>query len=475
LFYKPVTHAVAREGKLCACRLELGSRTMHENGGVMQPTSIRYRLLALAFILFIAGYASAQAGSLDPTFASGGIFISPTVQGTANAVAIQSDGKIVVAGGDIAAGNFAATLIRLNTNGTLDTTFGTNGVATLFTTGAFFAMAIQANGEIVVAGSAGPGTSNSYVELARFQTNGTLDTTFGTSGITTTTAIPFTSYSNATGALALQANGEIVLAASSPGVLARFTTSGQLDTTFGTGGLVGLVNTGSSLTQTRISPTQIIVLSNGRILVSAASIGPSPSPTPSTLALYNSNGSLDTTFGAAGTLATPVSASSMLLQSDSKIVVAGSLISQVNIPPVASHVGFGIVRINSNGTLDKTFGAGGVASVDFGTATPLSGAFAVAIQSTGDIVAGGAAAQGIEGLGLNSAFGLTRVTSAGALDTTFGTNGIVITTIPNVQGVFSNVSSLAIQTNGDIVATGSTAAFGDVNNGTAEVARYLGQ
>jgi uncharacterized delta-60 repeat protein len=440
----------------------------------MQPTSIRYPLLPFAFLLFIASYASAQAGSLDPTFANGGIFISPTVQGTANAVAIQSGGEIVIAGGDIAAGNFAATLTRLNTNGTLDTTFGTGGIATLFATGAFFAMAIQPNGEIVVAGSAGPGSSNSYVELARFQTNGTLDTTFGTGGITTTTAIPFTPF-DAAGALALQANGEIVLAASSPGILARFTTSGQLDSTFGAGGLVGLVNTGSSLSLTTISPTQIIVLPNGKILVSAAPPGPSPSSAPSTLALYNSNGSLDVAFGAAGVLATTVSASSMLLQGDGKVVVAGSLISQVNLPPVASHVGFGIVRINSNGAFDKTFGTGGVASVDFGAATPLSGAFAVAIQANGDIVAGGAAAQGLEGLGLNSAFGLTRVTSAGALDTTFGTNGIVITTIPNVQGVFSNVSSLAIQSNGDIVAAGSTAAFGDVDNATAEVARYLGQ
>jgi uncharacterized delta-60 repeat protein len=447
---------------------------MYENGGVMQPTSIRYRLSPLALVLLIASYAAAQAGSLDPTFASGGIFVSPTAQGTANAVAIQNDGKIVIAGGDIAAGDFAATVIRLNTNGTLDTTFGTGGIATLFASGSFFAMAIQSNGEIVTASSVAAESSRPYVELARFQTNGTLDTTFGTGGITATTAIPFTPF-DATGALALQANGEIIVAVSSPGVLACFTGSGQLDTTFGTGGLVGLTNTGSSLTLTTTSPTQVIVLPNNKILVSAAVIGPSPSPTPSTLALYNSNGSLDTAFGAAGTLATPVSASSMLLQSDGKVVIAGSLISQVNIPPVASHVGFGIARINSNGTLDKTFGAGGVAIVDFGTAAPLSGAFAVAIQSNGDIVAGGVAAQGLEALNLNSAFGLTRVTSAGALDTSFGTNGIVITTIPNVQGVFSNVSGLAIQSNGDIVAAGSTAAFGDVNNGTAEVARYLGQ
>jgi len=442
----------------------------------MQLTTISQRLsiFTFAILLCTASHAAAQAGSLDPTFGIGGIFTSPTIRGSGSAVAIQSNGKIVVSGGGVANNNFADILFRLNTNGTLDTTFGSGGIVTVDNTGGFFALAIESNGKIVAAGESSS-TASPFVQVARFDTNGTLDSSFGTGGFTTTTAIPFTPF-NATVALALQSNGEILVAASSPGLLARFTASGQLDTTFGTGGIANLANVGPALTDTAPSlPTKIIALANGKILVSAGVPGPTPAALASIVSRYNSNGSLDTTFGAGGLAASVVSASAMALESNGKIVVAGAVISKVAVPPASNDVGFGIVRYNANGAVDTTFGTGGAAIVDFGAAAPLSGPFAVAIQSNGDIVAGGAAALGPENASVNSAFGLTRVTSSGVLDTSFGSDGIVLTTIQSGSPVFSFVTGLAIQSDGKIVASGTTIPDLGFTTGSANVARYLSQ
>ena len=135
---------------------------------------------------------------------------------------------------------------------------------------------------------------------------------------------------------------------------------------------------------------------NGKILVVSGEASrlvfqPQPAAQTGALSRYNSNGSLDTTFGASGTSASVAAASALLLQSDGKIVVAGALTSKLKAPPAANDVGFGIVRYNPNGSIDTTFGTGGAAAAEFGVNAPLSAAFALAIQSNGDLVAAGAA------------------------------------------------------------------------------------
>jgi uncharacterized delta-60 repeat protein len=433
----------------------------------MKMTTSSKRLLSWAVaVLLYAGYAAAQAGTLDPTFATGGIFTSTEVRSNAGGVAIQSDGKIVVAGGDVADNNFGAILFRLTTSGALDTTFGTGGVATVLNTNAFFALALESDGKIVAAGSIGSGNSNAVV-VARFEANGQLDTSFGKDGVTTTTLIPIPF--NCPGSLALLANGEILAAGGSPGVMGRFTVSGQLDSTFGSGGVVNLTGPASSC------PTRIAVQPSGEILVASGYSEINPTASGGAISRYNSNGSLDSTFGSAGTAASVTSAQAMTLLSDGKIVVAGAIGSSIGVPPAVNDTGFGIARYSSNGVVDATFGTGGVTIVDFGAAAPLAGPYAVAIQSTGDIVAGGAAAQGQEQASFNSAFGLTRVTSAGVLDTTFGSDGIVMTTIESGSEVFSQVFGLAIQSDGKIVAAGSTSVDLGFTESNANVARYLSQ
>jgi uncharacterized delta-60 repeat protein len=433
----------------------------------MRLTSIlKKSLLFNLVLLFASSYALGQAGTLDPAFASGGIFQAPGSASTANALAIQGDGKIVVAGSGIATnGGGLDTLLRLNTNGTLDTTFGTGGVFSISPKGAelvngFFGVAIQPDGKIVAVASGLVG-----VQLIRVLSNGTLDTTFGTGGLTTT----ITAFGGiGGGGLALQSNGDIVLVAGSlnPSVMARFTSSGKLDTTFGTGGQVNLQYG---------TPTQVAIQSNGKIVVTSGLSGKLvfffPNAQAGSITRYNSNGSVDTTFGAAGTAASVASASALVLQSDGKIVVGGAITSKLNAPGTANDIGFGIVRYNSNGSLDKTFGMGGVAITDFGSTATCTGAYAVAVQSNGDIVAGGASGNTLEGTFISSSFGLSRYTSAGQLDTTFGTGGITITVV--VSGRISWVNAMAIQSDGKIVVTGNVSASVDSDNGY--VARYLSE
>jgi len=443
----------------------------------------RLSLFAVTILMCAAHYAPAQAGSLDPTFGTNGIVA--TSLRSASAVALQSDGKIVLAGAGIFNDGLSDTLVRLNTDGSLDTSFGTGGVANFTPPGntaaanGFFAMAIQANGEIVAAEvtTTEQGGYFSFVQVARVESNGSLDTSFGSGGFTTTTSIPFTPYDvigTQALALALQSNGSILVASSYSNLMARFTSSGQLDGTFGSGGLVNLAGQGPN---TSFAPTQIVVEPNGKILVASGAVPPTPLVEAGTISLYNSNGSLDSGLGSAGTAASVASASALLQQADGKVVVAGSLTSKLNLPPASSAVGFGLVRYTSSGVVDKSFGKGGVAVADFGTNAPLSGAFAVAVQANGELVAGGAAAQGPFNLSFDSPFALARFTSSGALDTSFGTGGLVTTTlVSGSSGVYSYVNGLAIQSDGKIVAAGNTLVGQGFEAGTgAYVARYLAQ
>jgi uncharacterized delta-60 repeat protein len=425
----------------------------------------RLPLVALALLLCVAPQAAAKAGDLDSTFGNKGIFAATSLS-EANAVAIQSDGKIVVAGAGASNGDF---LVRLNINGTLDSSFGSGGIASFAPqqiSFGFFALAIQSDGKIVAAADGALNGREAVMQVARVNTDGSLDTSFGSGGFTGAIDFPLES-----GNLALQPDGKILVAAGVDGELcemARFTAGGQTDTTFGKGaGVINLAYPG---------PTQIAVQASGKILVAAGEparlvFQAQPAPQPGSITRYNSNGTIDKTFGSLGTVASVASASALVLQSDGKIVIAGSLTSKLNAPATANDVGFGIVRYRSNGTLDKSFGTNGIAIVDFGANAPVSGAFALAIQSNGDFVAAGAAGGTIFQNKIVSAFGLTRFTSAGKLDTTFGSKGIVITTV--ATGQYSWVDSLAIQSDGKIVAAG-TSQFNTANQ-NAYVARYLGQ
>jgi uncharacterized delta-60 repeat protein len=436
----------------------------------------RFAVLAAVAVIVSSTLAFAQAGQLDSTFGTGGIFTTNFTQSGATmdiAVAIQNDGKIVL-GGSTPNG---AALLRLNTNGTLDTSFGTGGISNpvFGALGPVMAVVIQPNQQIL-AYAAGFSAGS----VGRFNPDGNVDTTFGTGGFATSKSLD--SGPGTLSVMALQADGKILVTGA--GLIGRYTSTGQLDTSFGTNGIAALNNS---------IATGIALDSAGRILVTTGAAAPtqlfgSPMVPPSAtgaIARYNTNGTLDTTFGISGQAACVASAAGIALQSNGKIVVAGTITSALQtellsdgITVAVNHSGFGVVRYNSNGSIDTSFnpglgiGSGGGVITGFGNSFPNSGAFALAIQSNGEIVvAGMAGATNSQGGLSSSSFVLARYTTTGQLDTSFGSNGIVTTTLNN----FSFVSALVLQSDGKIVAAGNTGSVvGDFVDNFA-VARYLAQ
>jgi uncharacterized delta-60 repeat protein len=318
-------------------------------------------------------------GSPDTTFGAAGKVTSEDWPEYITALAIQSDGKIVAAGqNETHLDPYYGILARYNSDGSLDAAFGVAGRAWSWSSVFYEAIAIQADGKIVGAGRVYIGGAVHGFALARHNSDGSLDATFGRNGIVTT---EFTGYVHAYAwALVIQSDGKIVAAGAaltanhqSDFALARYNSDGSLDATFG---LEGKTTTDLS---PRDNASSVAIQSDGKI-VAAEGIAENYSfrswnsfswrdfvDGDFALARYNNDGSLDDTFGIGGKVTTNVSASGLAIQSDGKIVVAG---------------GGALVRYNGNGALDATFGLGGRASTDFQNN-------ALAVQSDGKIVAAG--------------------------------------------------------------------------------------
>lgn len=295
-------------------------------------------------------------GSPDTTFGKDGIVLTSfgngnsnfRVDASASSLALQSNGKVVVAGsatftwegrvpppsGFTLYTDFAVA--RYNANGSLDKTFGSGGeVLTSFGatapghgTDQASGVALQGDGKIVVVGTAigeapfPPNSSNSQIALARYNSDGSLDPTFGSRGLVRTT-VDHAKQSAAAG-VALTPTGQIVVAGSAGGrfALARYTTHGKLDTTFGSGGTVS-----TAIPGTQSSSAAGVVLSQGQIIV-AGTAEEAGNHQVFALARYTARGKLDGRFGTGGIVLTEIgkgaSADAIALQGDGKVLVAGS-------------------------------------------------------------------------------------------------------------------------------------------------------
>lgn len=322
---------------------------------------------------------SATPGNLDPTFSVGGIAALDFKRGwrdQANAIAIQRDGKIVVTGCAENCGE--GGLARFNADGSLDITFGTSGLVKtdyqlLYNPAA---IVVQPDGKLLATGC----VSNwcTAFALARYNQDGSLDSTFGSGGLVNT-SMGIGSASPA--GMALQLDGKIVVVGCVKGCsdfgLARYNTNGSLDTTFGSGGKVvtDLLNADDA--------NAVVIQPDGKIVVA----GCAQDCTSFALARYTSSGSRDTTFGEDGITTTLFNGKSeafaVTLQLDGKIVVAGC----GEYCGSGSEFGdFAVARYNSNGSLDTTFGTGGKVTTNF---DGFDTAYAVAIQADGKILVAG--------------------------------------------------------------------------------------
>jgi uncharacterized delta-60 repeat protein len=362
-------------------------------------------------------------GSLDTAFGSGGIvrqLFAGAAGGSLGSAALEpmgttGDSKILLAGRDF--GQAGMALMRLNANGTLDTTFGSNGqVVTPFQSNVVFTngVAVTSSGQILAAGFDGGHT----VLLARYNPNGSLDPMFGSGGKATTVLTSSgTNFHASVLALALQPDGKFVVVGQQywtlstggifhEGMLLRYNANGSLDTTFGNGGVV-----------TTVIP-----------------FGSSPNTTYAAVAIYPNTGAAN----------------------DGKIIAVGSVSS---VSGVTLSRAWAAVRYNANGSLDTTFG-NGAGSVVIGNPQGVPAgqyAWAVAIESDGKpIIAGG----------IGGPSQVARLNVDGSLDATFGNGGLVTTAI----GAGGPFYGGAIQPDGKFLAAGS-AGFGSQQDWT--LARYL--
>jgi uncharacterized delta-60 repeat protein len=407
---------------------------------------------------------------LDTTFGSSGT-VQTTIVGTqgqgANAVAIQPDGKIVVAGYSASGitstspGIALYTVARYNTDGTLDTTFGSpNGWVTTNLTNLVDkanAVAIQADEKIVVAGTFGLVRYNNGSSV---YPDGSLDTTFGTGGIQT----GFTGFNG--NAIAIQPSDEKIVVAGN-NVLTRFNSNGSLDTTtFGGGkGYVWL----PYLVSTSTSAYALQIDSNGYLVV-AGCITLTSGARAFFLARYNTSGSLDTTFGSPNGWVTTEfgkmddEARALQIQSDGKLVAAGFTEATSNVYT------FALARYNTNGNLDTTFGEAktGMVTTAFGTIDDEALALGI-VPTNQKLVAAGFTVPKAN----SSYFALACYNTDGTLDTNYNSTGKVETDVgAAVHGSDDQANALAIQSNGQPVAVGNSFVPGSPGAGAIGLARY---
>jgi len=420
---------------------------------------------ALALILANAPAALTAPGDLDPTFGGDGIVrtdLTPA-EDDGFAVTIQPDGKIVVAGEmGIGGPNPRFAIVRYDTDGSLDPTFGggDGNVSIDFTPRDDFpyAVRIQADGKIVVAGAAGYNRPNSKFALARLTPDGSLDPTFGGDGTVTTDLTP--SYDWANG-MALQPDGKIVLVGSVSagsdngkiGVL-RYRSDGSLDPSFDGDGIVL-----ADPTPTYDDGLAVGVEADGQIIVAGAAGVARPNGRFVALA-YEPDGSLDATFGGDGMVFTDLTPKAdvpfgLAIQDDGKIVVAG------NAAAGSADQKFALVRYERDGSLDPGLQGDGTVITNFTRYD--DGAYSVAIDPDGRIVAAGLAGDG----GPAPRLAAVRYLADGALDPTFGSDGKVSA---DLTPHFDSAWGVAVQADGSVVCTGVSGAGG--SHASFAVLRY---
>ncbi|MBY4677661.1 DUF4347 domain-containing protein [Marinobacterium arenosum] len=351
-------------------------------------------------------------------------------------VTLQADGKILVGG---YANNGSSTyfaLVRYNSDGSLDTTFSTDGkLTTTIGSGPDFgrSLAVLDDGKILLAGYAFTGSKYDFA-LARYDSDGNLDTTFGNSG-TSTTAIG--SYSDLGHSVTVQSDGKILVSGESFNgsnydfALVRYDSNGDLDTTFSTDGKLT-----TDFATSNDSGQSVTALSDGKILVGGFG------NTDFALVRYNSDGNLDTDFGSNGKLTTNFASYddkgySIAVQDDGKILVAGSADN-------SSNKDFALVRYDSNGSLDTDFGSNGKVTTDIASDDDIG--YSVTVQPDGKILLAGSAKNGS-----NDDFALVRYNSDGSLDSDFG-NGGKLTTDFAADDDYGY--SVTVQSDGKILVSG---------------------
>jgi|688.fasta_scaffold15156_7 uncharacterized delta-60 repeat protein len=418
----------------------------------------KHVLMGLMLLITATEEVNAQAGTLDQTFGSAG-----KVTSNFNLIDrgldfdIQSDGKIIVVGSTSTNTISSNMLIaRYNSNGSLDNTFGTNGILTSTALVNLSSVILQSDDKIVAVGMEG-NTVSSKILVVRSNANGQFDNAFGTNGIVT--------YSigaglNVAKRVKLQTDGKIIIGCdynynngnTREFAVIRLNTNGTLDNTFGTNGI-----TTFTFNNLYASLWDLEIQTDGKIITSGVSQIGSNSYAYA-LARLDVNGALDNTFGNSGKTTAVFSGldfgTNCTILPNGKILMVGSSLPQV-----------GLVQFNQNGMIDNTFGNNGLKTLSIG-GNGNNGGFDIVIQPDGRIIVVGKAH--LASNSLQSKFGLSRLNANGTTDFSFGTNGIVTTSFGSSSGIETPYIS-KLQNDGKILLVGSS---GNNGPGSILLARY---
>jgi uncharacterized delta-60 repeat protein len=390
-------------------------------------------------------------GTLDTSFSGGGIVMGiGSANSEAFALALQGDGKILVAG-DVGNSSLAEYAVaRLNANGTLDTSYGTNGVWT-DNAGQFSALhgaILQPDGRLVVAGYSAAGAAPGSLRMVRLNTDGTKDGTWGTLGVVTNGNVMRANR------MRLLGDGSVLVAAqTSPGqdfAVVKLTASGAPDASFGTNGIAGTTLTGQAM--------DLVVQSNGQVVAAGSALGAGSTFDAFYLVRFNADGTLDTSFGASGVQRTVVADGQtftlgLAARPSGGFIAVGSAFSNAPLlDGITSTLDDSVtVAYTASGAVDTSFNGTGVSSLDLGGTSSM--ATGSALQADGKLVVAGTHPEVGPGIFGQDSF-LVRYLADGTVDAGFGTNGRKLF-------VTSNTNAVVLQADGKIV----TAGMNVVNHG----------
>lgn len=417
--------------------------------------SVFYAALVWALLfcaLVLPATAHAAPADLDPTFSGDGL-VTTALEGvaTAEAVAIQADGKIITAGDRQAASDLDFLLVRHNADGSIDNTFDTDGEQTT-DFGSLYegarSIAIQPDGKILAAGYSNTGAAGNDFALARYNSDGSLDLTFNTTGKVLTA---FGGDFDLAQKVVVQADGKILAVggggAGNDFTLARYNSDGSPDLTFN---LTGKQTTNFGGDDAAYGA---VLQPDGKIVAAGGASG------DFALARYNTDGSLDTSFDTNGTQTTDFGggdvAHDAVLQPDGRVVVAGY--SDQNSE-------FALARYNANGSPDTSFSTDGKQTTSFsdGDGATDTG-YGLAVQANGKLIVAGE-----HDPPTGDSFALARLNPDGSLDGSFSGDGKQTTSFNDDDP--TTASAVALQPDGKIVAAGTI--FGGEHN--VAIARYEG-
>jgi uncharacterized delta-60 repeat protein len=375
-------------------------------------------------------------GSRDISFNATGVLL-PFVRGTrddGSTIAIQADGKIIVAGEAtkfLTTNNINFTIqrstgvVRYNTNGTLDASFGTGGILQITPSFVPKSIALQTDGKIIITGT--------NLKTVRLNANGTMDNTFGSSGAFTHPAMGTGSFPIEGNGIAIQPDGKILISgyvntntSINKMSITRLNANGTLDATFAGGAGTREIINGQA--------KALALLSSGKILITGTGFY--------TLRLMP-DATTDVTFTATSASFINVSnteARSIKILNNGKIILGGVAVSSTS----SVITSFALAKYNADGGVDATFGTNGVTASDFGYTSQKANK--VILQNDGDIIAVG------DGINLEKSKSIivAKYTAAGLLNTSFGSSGVYIPDILN--GAFESAED-AVQYN-NIIFTG---------------------